>query len=42
MANVDEFGLTNRVNIDPITANTMRKLAINIVVYIVTLPKNSR
>lgn len=29
---VDELGLTNRVNIEPTTANTIKKLAMNMVV----------
>lgn len=42
MTSVDELGLTNKVNIDPTTANTIRKLAMNMVVYMVTRPKNNR
>lgn len=41
MTNVEEYGDRNIVNIEPSTANMMKKLAMNIVIYMVILPKNS-
>lgn len=38
ITNVDELGLTNKVKIDPTIANTIRKLAMNMVVSMVTRP----
>ncbi len=42
ITSVDELGLTNKVNIEPTIANTIRKLAMNMVVSMVTRPKNKR
>ena len=42
MVNVDEFVLINTVLIAVSTANVIRKPAMNIVVYIVVRPKNSK